>query len=160
MALTAATGFGWHVYPPVPFQLLWDGATMRWRLSPAQEWAQFESVDVPGFRETWRTECPIADYYPAPFAFLHVGQEPGLVRLWTGLVARTRPGWSLLVRAPANIPGDPAFHVMEGIVEQDWWFGPVLRVSCRPGGRRASSPPPSPVPCTSCAGTRSLRWWR
>ena len=126
--LTAATGFGWHVSAPIPFQLLWDGATVRWRLSPAQEWAQVESVDIPGFRELWRAECPIADHYPAPFAFLHVGQEPGLVRLWTGLVARTRPGWSLLVRSPANIPNDPAFHVLEGIIEQDWWFGPVLAI--------------------------------
>ncbi|MBN8896737.1 MAG: hypothetical protein J0H35_00900, partial [Rhodospirillales bacterium] len=52
-------------------------------------------------------------------------QEPGLVQMWTGLVARTRPGWSLLVRPPANLPRRGGFEPFEGIVETDRWFGPL-----------------------------------
>ena len=29
--------------------------------------------------------------------------EPGCLQIWTGLMARTAPGWSLLVRPPANL---------------------------------------------------------
>jgi hypothetical protein len=53
-------------------------------------------------------------------------QEPGVVQIWSGLVARTAPGWSLLVRAPANLPRSFAYEVYEGIIETDRWFGPLF----------------------------------
>lgn len=52
--------------------------------------------------------------------------EPGTLQIWTGLIARTRPDWHLLVRAPANLPVQGGFVLYEGIVETDDWFGPLF----------------------------------
>ena len=35
-------------------------------------------------------------------------------------------GYSLLVRAPANLPRNGGFEAFEGIVETDRWFGPLI----------------------------------
>ena len=48
------------------------------------------------------------------------------MQLWTGLVARTAPGWSLMVRAPANVPRSGTYELFEGIIETDHWFGPLI----------------------------------
>ena len=36
------------------------------------------------------------------------------------------PGYSLLVRAPANLPRNGGYEAFEGIVETDRWFGPLI----------------------------------
>ncbi len=41
-------------------------------------------------------------------------------------MARTAPGWSLLVRPPANLPRSLGYECFEGIVETDRWFGPLF----------------------------------
>lgn len=48
------------------------------------------------------------------------------MQIWTGLFARTAPNWSLLLRAPANLPVPGGFSHYEGIIEADRWFGPVF----------------------------------
>ena len=58
--------------------------------------------------------------------FIGSGTKPANVQLWTGLIARTAPGWSLLVRAPANLPRSRGYDLYEGIVETDRWFGPLF----------------------------------
>jgi hypothetical protein len=65
----------------------------------------------------------VKEYSPP---FVSTLQEPGLIQLWSGLVVRTRPGWSLLVRAPANLPRKPGYELFEGVVETDRWFGPLF----------------------------------
>jgi hypothetical protein len=52
--------------------------------------------------------------------------ELGGVQIWTGLLAKTRPGWSLNVRAPVNLPAIPGLVAWEGIVETDVWLGPLF----------------------------------
>lgn len=42
------------------------------------------------------------------------------------MVARTRPGISLWLRAPINVPRTQHYEVFEGIIETDHWFGPVF----------------------------------
>ena len=42
------------------------------------------------------------------------------------LVARTRPGTSLLLRGPINVPRTQHYEVFEGIIETDHWFGPIF----------------------------------
>ena len=49
-----------------------------------------------------------------------------MVQIWTGLIARTAPGWSLLVRPLANMPRSGGYELYEGIVETDHWFGPLF----------------------------------
>ncbi|HLZ69106.1 MAG TPA: DUF6065 family protein [Dehalococcoidia bacterium] len=122
----AASSFGWHVFPPIDFDLLWDGTTVRWRGAGARDWQLLEAADLPGFTGLWNLNAPVADVLPRPVYFMHAPRgEPGIVMVSTGVLAKTRPGWSLLVRRPANLPQDPGFEVLEGIIETDWWFGPV-----------------------------------
>ena len=49
-----------------------------------------------------------------------------MIQLWTGLVARTAPGWSLLIRPPVNLPRSGGYEPFEGIIETDRWFGPLI----------------------------------
>jgi hypothetical protein len=58
--------------------------------------------------------------------FLTALPEVGAVQIWTGLLARTRPGWSLSIRPPVNLPPIPGLSGWEGIVETDIWFGPLF----------------------------------
>ena len=46
--------------------------------------------------------------------------------LWSGFVARTAPGWSLLIRPPANLTRSLGYESYEGIIETDRWFGPLF----------------------------------
>jgi hypothetical protein len=41
-------------------------------------------------------------------------------------MARTAADWSLLIRAPANLPSPGGYTMYEGIVEADRWFGPLF----------------------------------
>lgn len=41
-------------------------------------------------------------------------------------MARTAPGWHLLLRAPANLPALGGYALYEGIVATDRWFGPLF----------------------------------
>ena len=62
--------------------------------------------------------------YSPPF----IGQamEPGVLQIWTGYCCRTAPGWSSLIRPPANLPRSQNWETYEGIVETDRWFGPLF----------------------------------
>ncbi len=58
--------------------------------------------------------------------FLGSFKDPAGLMLWSGFVARTAPGWSLLVRPPANLTHSQAYESYEGIIETDRWFGPLF----------------------------------
>jgi hypothetical protein len=124
--LTAATGFGWHLFPPLEFALRWDGTAVYLRLPGQDNWALLEWTVLPGFEDYLAQHTP----YRLPghlVPFLTTGPDlPGIVQIWTGVMARTQPGWSLLVRPPANLPRHPGYDVLEGIIETDWWFGPLI----------------------------------
>jgi hypothetical protein len=125
--VTRASGFGWYLYPPTDFALLWDGTVVYWKLPGARDWTMLAQALAPGYQEEFRRHAPAPhdDLGPAPF-LVTAGELPGLVQVWPGVIGRTRPGWPLLVRPPANLPRHPQFDVYEGIIESDWWFGPLL----------------------------------
>jgi hypothetical protein len=58
--------------------------------------------------------------------FLGAPNEPGLLQIWSGYVARTAPGWSVLSRPLANFPRPSGYEAYEGIIETDRWFGPIF----------------------------------
>ncbi|WP_409328863.1 DUF6065 family protein [Trujillonella humicola] len=124
--LTSATGFGWHLFPPLEFALQWDGTAVYFRLPGQLDWELLEWTVLPGLDEHLARHAPYA--LPGHLVpFLTTGPDlPGIVQIWTGVMARTRPGWSLLVRPPANLPRHPGYDVLEGIIETDWWFGPLI----------------------------------
>ena len=122
---TSASGFGYYMFPPIGFSVQWDGHDIMWTYEGVGEWFPLKSAQFPNFRPHFESIAPdeIKDYSPP---FLGALQESGLIQLWTGFVVRTAPGWSLLVRAPANLPRPGGYEHFEGIVESDRWFGPLI----------------------------------
>ena len=96
-----------------------------WTWEGAGTWLPLKSAQFPNFRDMFDAVAPeeIREYSPP---FLGALQEPGLIQFWTGIVARTAPGWSLMVRAPANMPRSGHYEMFEGIIETDRWFGPLI----------------------------------
>ena len=124
---TTASGFGYYVFPPMDFSLRFDGYDVLWTWQGVGEWfpiPKLGSVQFPGFRDYFASVAPAdcAEFAPP---FMAVLQEAGLVQIWTGLMVRTAPGWSLLVRSPANFGRPGGYEAFEGIVETDHWFGPL-----------------------------------
>jgi len=124
-AVTAAAGFGWWVFPPMDVSLLWDGEQVYWTWDGADRWLPLDSALFPHLRDRFDAAAPAFLHGAAP-PFLTALPEPGTVQVWTGLFARTAPGWSLLVRPPANLFLSSGFTAYEGIVETDRWFGPLF----------------------------------
>jgi hypothetical protein len=126
-AITSASGFGWYVFLPLAFQVVWDGHDMLWTHEKTDEWMPLtrDAVQYPGFQEQFDHFAPddIKGFSPP---FLTPSIQPGQLQVWTGCVARTAPGWSLLVRGVANLQHALTYHVLEGIIETDTWFGPLF----------------------------------
>lgn len=124
-AVTTASAFGWYVFPPIAFSLLWDGTCVHWSCDGEQTWSLLQRAQFPDFAARFDALAPEeARGFPPPF--LGALPEPGVVQVWSGMLARTLPDWSLLLRAPANIPKQGHYDLFEGIVETDRWFGPLF----------------------------------
>jgi Family of unknown function (DUF6065) len=124
-ALTTASAFGWYVFPPIQFSLIWDGSNVIWTYEGADSWYPLKTAQFPGFAERFDRVAPqdIQGFSPP---FLAAFIEPGIVQIWSGLIARTAPGWNLLVRPPANFVRHPGYEAYEGIIATDRWFGPLF----------------------------------
>jgi hypothetical protein len=71
--------------------------------------------------------------------------EPGVAQIWTGLIFKTPPGWSLHIRSPINTH-PKAYRIMEGILETDWmqydiWLNIVFDRPGKAEFRRDGWPP-------------------
>jgi Family of unknown function (DUF6065) len=124
-AVAAASAFGWYIYPPLSFSLVWDGVEIAWTYAGAEDWYPLRGAQFPGFRQFFEETAPDSAKALAP-PFLAVAREPGVVQIWSGYLARTAPGWALLSRGLANIPRTQGYEHFEGIVETQTWFGPLF----------------------------------
>ncbi|MCK8784731.1 DUF6065 family protein [Roseomonas sp. NAR14] len=124
-AVTSAAGFGWHLFAPLDLSLLWDGEEIFWTYDELDDWLPLSAAQFPHFSDRFDAAAPPHLRGCAP-PFLTALPEPGVVQVWTGLLARSQPGWSLLLRAPANLPPQGGCVPFEGIVETDHWFGPLF----------------------------------
>lgn len=129
-ALTSATGYGYWVFPPMDIRLIWDGEQVFWSYGEDESWLPLTGTDsgavqYPYYADEFDAAVPefLRGYSPP---FLTALPELGGVQMWTGLLAKTRPGWSLAVRSPVNLPGIPGVVSWEGIIETDLWFGPLF----------------------------------
>ena len=124
--LTSATAFGWWAFPPIGLSLMWDGGTgVFWTPEGGDTWYPLKSAQFPDFADYFASIAPgEAANYPPPFLLSTI--EPAIVQIWTGWVVRTRPGWSTLIRQPANFPRPQGIDYFEGIIETDKWFGPLF----------------------------------
>lgn len=125
-ALTSASAFGWYLFPPINLSFMWDGGSdVVWTYHGADAWFPLKTAQFPNFADHFdRVAPPELKGFSPPFVAAF--KEPGLVQIWSGFFARTGPGWSLLLRAPANIPRSQGYEHYEGIVETDHWFGPLF----------------------------------
>lgn len=125
-AVTSASGFGWYVFLPLRFKVVWDGHDMLWTYDGVNEWLPLSgAAQYPGFREQFdRLAPPTARGFSPPFLTRSV--QTGGLQVWTGCIAKTAPGWNLLVRGAANLSASLSYQVFEGIVETDHWFGPLF----------------------------------
>ncbi|MBV9538141.1 MAG: hypothetical protein JOY70_04315 [Acidisphaera sp.] len=124
-AVTRASAFGWYVFPPLDFHLMFDGEEMLWTYDGVDTWLPLSAAQFPDFAARFDEVAPAALRGAAP-PFLTALPEPGTVQVWTGLFARTAPGWDLLARRPANLWVGGGFAQYEGVVECDRWFGPLF----------------------------------
>jgi len=124
-AIASASAFGWYLYPPLNFSLVWDGTEIAWTYEGAEGWYPLRGAQFPGFLDSFAEVAPerLRDLAPT---FLVQGKLPGVVQIWSGYLARTAPRWALLSRGTANIPKTQGFENFEGIVETDTWFGPLF----------------------------------
>jgi hypothetical protein len=131
-ALSSATGYGYWVFPATDLQFIWDGERISWAYGANDEWLPLSetasgAVQFPDFEEQFDAAAP-EEMRGLSIPFLTAGLEPGSLQIWTGLVARTRPGWSLSVRQPVNLPPPVGYSCWEAIIETDQWFGPIFTV--------------------------------
>jgi hypothetical protein len=125
-AVTSASGFGWWIFPPTDLQFMWDGYDIFWQCTGWQDWQPLmPTAQFPDFSSRFDQAAPTSLNGCSP-PFLSALPEPGTLQIWTGLMARTAPEWSLLIRAPANLPLPGGYTMYEGIVESDHWFGPLF----------------------------------
>lgn len=124
-AIATATGFGWYLFAPMDFELCFDGNEVFATWAGLDGWFPLSIIQFPDFQARFDAAAPegIKGFSPP---FLGCMQEPGIVQIWSGLSVQTAPGWSVLVRPCANLPGNRGFEVFEGIVETDHWFGPLF----------------------------------
>jgi len=124
-ALRSASSFGWYVFPPIDFTLQWDGSQVIWTYRGAKGWYPLSSAQFPGYQAVFDRTAPRKLRGFAP-PFLSAVPGPGIVQVWTGFFIESAADWSVLVRAPANLPRNLSFDQYEGIVETDRWFGPLF----------------------------------
>ena len=124
-AATTAASLGWYIFPPIGFRLFWTGTETYWTYAGAPEWYPLGAAQFPGFRDRFDASAPAETRAYSP-VFLGALPEPGILQVWSGLIAETRPGWSLVARGPANLPRAAGYDVFEGVVESDRWFGPLF----------------------------------
>jgi len=124
-ALRAASSFGWYAFSPIDFSLLWDGSEVIWTYRGAKAWYPLTSAQFPGFQAVFDRQAPKRLRGFAP-PFLTSTWDASLIQVWTGLFVESAPDWSILVRPPANLHRHEGYHLYEGIVESDRWFGPLF----------------------------------
>ena len=126
-AITSASAFGWYVFLPISFKVVWDGHDMLWTYDGVQEWLPLtrDAVQYPQFSERFNEVAPASVRGFSP-PFLTPSIQPGGLQVWTGCIAKSAPGWSLLVRGVANLSQSASYQMFEGIIETDNWFGPLF----------------------------------
>ena len=166
--VTTASAFGYYVFTPLNFTLVWDGHDIQWTYEGNEHgWMPLTRAQYPYFPTHFNERAPaeIKGFSPPMLASL---QEPGLVNIWSGLIARTMPGWSLLVRPPVNFARRGGYELFEGIIETDRWSTTsCLSFRCsqyraKPWRSRHRTILPSPATSRACnprTGTTSTTLW-
>lgn len=115
-ALCSASAFGWYVFPPSDIRLYFDGSDVYSEIN--DDWVRLSSVHLPDVENWWDQQCPENLVGMAPPFLTNLG-IPGYVQIWSGMLVKTMPEWSILVRPLVNVQTTNQYFCFEGIVETD-----------------------------------------
>ncbi len=121
-----ASAFGYYIFLPTSFQVEWDGGTGGlWSFDDGDHWYPLNETAFPNSMADFDAVAPgpCKGFCPS---FLTFTVDHALLQVWTGWFVRTAPGYSILVRGPANLTRPAGYEVLEGIIETDSWFGPLF----------------------------------
>jgi hypothetical protein len=121
----SASGFGWYLFLPIDFQVVFDGVEAIVSLDEGENWYPLTSLQYPDFLARFNAEAPPEARGYAP-PFLAMTEDPGVLQIWSGCIAKTAPGYSALLRAPANMLLSEGYRHFEGMIETDHWVGPLF----------------------------------
>ncbi len=124
---TAANTSGALICPPIDFSLTWTGTEILTELEGIEETIIVDKLYLPGYADYWETIAPEGALEVIP-PFLEAVPERGLLQVFSGLYVRTPPGISTWIRGPINWPQSGVWMANEGIVETNWWAGPLFFV--------------------------------
>lgn len=122
-----ANAMGTLVYPPIDMTLTWTGDEILGVLGDIEETILIDRVFLPDYAEHWKRIVPASAEKILP-PFIEAFPERGVLQIWTGLFISTPPGHSTWVRAPVNRGHGSGYSVIEGVVDTDWWNGPLFFV--------------------------------
>ncbi len=121
-----ATSYGWHVFLPFSLWLTFSGHDIQFSLDAGDTWYPLDdAIQYPNFRHEFDAAAPerIKGYSPP---FLARTADRDILQVWTGAVAKTREGIHSYVRGPVNLRRTDTYEVLEGVIQTDWWFGPLF----------------------------------
>jgi len=53
-----ASSFGYYIFPPITFSLMWNGTDVIWTWEGQENWYPLHVAQFPGFRETFDATAP------------------------------------------------------------------------------------------------------
>ncbi|WP_158895892.1 MULTISPECIES: DUF6065 family protein [unclassified Pseudomonas] len=121
-----ANSLGWLIYPPIDFNLLWDGTQTFIQFEGLDDsWIIVDRIFLPDSALSWSSKFD-ESLHPALPVFLESFPEKGILQLWSGLFVDTPIDHSLWIRSPINQARTTDYFIVEGVVETDWWAGPLF----------------------------------
>src|SRR5215216_4632185 len=79
-AVTTASAFGWCVFPPLSFSVMWDGSDVVWTYQGADGWYKLKSAQFPDFAKQFDSAAPSGlEGFSPPFLSALI--EPGIVQI-------------------------------------------------------------------------------
>lgn len=121
-----ANGFGWYLFLPLEFWVEWDGDEYHWTIDGGENWYLLaDAIQYPNFSSSFDDHAPegVKGYSPP---FLSRTNDADILQVWTGQFAKTEAGIASYVKGPTNFSNGQAYTVMEGVIQTEWWFGPMF----------------------------------
>jgi len=120
-----ASAIGWWIYPPCDFSIIWDGSDLRWLHENSSTWVTANSLTL-GHMASATELFTVSNEAASRLQAIVALPEPGYVQVWTGLTVESPDGWCSLVRSAPNFASHTSYDMLEGVIETDWWHGPLL----------------------------------
>jgi hypothetical protein len=121
-----SSGFGWYMFLPLELGIIYEDGNVYFSLDGFETRSLLvDAIQFPGFPTAFDAAAPAGVEGYAP-PFVARTNDEDMLQIWTGAFARTRADISLWVRGPVNVWTPSNAQVVEGVVETDWWFGPLF----------------------------------